>query len=50
MKVEVEIPKAEFDIISKIAAKLGLTVQMLVQQEVDANITTISAWVQRAQQ
>lgn len=50
MKVEVEIPKVEYDIISKIAHELGLTAETLIQQEVDASITTISVWLQRAQQ
>ena len=50
MKIQVEIPNTEYGIIAKIAKKLGLSVETLMQQEVNASITTISVWLQRAQQ
>lgn len=50
MKVEVEIPNAEYDIIEKIAHKLGLTAETLIQQETDRTVKTLSCWIQRAQQ
>lgn len=50
VKIQVEIPNAEYDIISKIAAKLGLTAETLMQQETDRTIETLSCWLQRAQQ
>lgn len=48
-KIEVEIEQTEYDIIAKIAEKLGTTVQVLIQQETDASLTTISTWLQRAE-
>jgi hypothetical protein len=47
-KIEVEIPEYEHTIIAKIATKLGLSVQALLQQETDRTIETLSCWLQRA--
>jgi flagellar biosynthesis regulator FlaF len=46
-KVEIEIPKLEFEIISECARKLGLPVKQLIQQELDAALLSISVWIQR---
>ena len=46
-KIEVDIAQAEYDVIAEVAQKLGLPVETLIQQEVDAALTTISVWVQR---
>lgn len=48
MKIQVEVPDAEARALEKIAAKLGLSVVILVQQEVDQAITSASVWLQRA--
>ena len=47
VKIEVDIPEAEFGIFKKVAEKLGVPVQMLVQQEVDQAIVNMSVWSQR---
>lgn len=49
VKIEIDIPQNEYEIISKVAEKLGLNVQTLIQQEVDADLTSISAWMQRTE-
>jgi len=49
VKIEVEIPEYEHTLIAKIAAKLGLGVQALIQQETDRTIETLSCWLQRAE-
>jgi hypothetical protein len=49
VKIEVEIPEAEHIIIAKIATKLGLSVQAVIQQETDRTIETLSCWLQRAE-
>ena len=46
-KIEVDIAQAEYDVIAEVAQKLGLPVETLIQQEVDAALTTISVWTQR---
>ena len=46
-KVEVEIPQAEYDLIREAAWKLNIPAETLIQQEVDAALTTISVWIQR---
>jgi len=47
-KVKVDIPQAEYTMICEAAWKLGLPVKTLIQQEVDAILTTISVWIQRS--
>jgi uncharacterized tellurite resistance protein B-like protein len=47
VKKEVEIPQVEYDMISEVAEKLGLSVETLIQQEVDRSIETVSCWMQR---
>lgn len=47
-KIEVEIPQTEYIMICEAALKLGLPVKTLIQQEVDAILTTISVWIQRS--
>ena len=54
--VDVEIPQAEYEILQQIAEKLGLLdsdnypcVRVLIQQEIDHALTSISAWLQRAE-
>ena len=48
VKIQVEIPQAEYDIIVKAAEKQGLNAQALMQQETDRIVETISVWIQRA--
>jgi hypothetical protein len=47
-KIEVNVPEAEHAVITEIARKLGLTVETLIQQEVDQALATASVWLQRA--
>lgn len=47
VKVEIEISQAEYDIVAKIAEKMGLDAQKLMQQETIRTIETISVWTQR---
>lgn len=47
-KIEVEIPQTEYDIIGEIARELDISVETLIQQEVDASIDAVSVWLQRA--
>jgi hypothetical protein len=48
-KIMIDIPQTEYELISKVAEKLGLSVETLMQQEIDQDIITISAWTQRAE-
>jgi hypothetical protein len=48
-KIEIEVPKCEYDIIADIAKKLGVPAQTLFQQQIDRDIEDISCWVQRAE-
>lgn len=46
-KVEIEIPQTELDLIREAAWKLGIKAEQLIQQEVDAFLTSVSVWIQR---
>jgi predicted DNA-binding ribbon-helix-helix protein len=47
VKIEVEIPQNDYDVLAEVAEKIGLTVQKLIQQEIDEDLTNISAWMER---
>ena len=48
-KIEIEIPPSDFEILLKIADKVGVSVEKLIAQEVDESLTNAVAWVERAQ-
>jgi len=49
VKVNVEVPQSDFEILTKIAKKVGVSVEKLISQEANESLTNAIAWIERAQ-
>ena len=47
-KVELEISDAHWQMLKKVADRLGLSVKDLLQQELDQALTNAEVWLERA--
>jgi hypothetical protein len=47
VKIEVDINQDDCELLLKVAEKLGLPVQTLIQQEIDGDLANIGAWMER---
>jgi hypothetical protein len=46
-KIEVNVSPTDFEFLSKIAKAVGISVEQLVQQEVDGCLSNAQCWIER---
>ena len=48
VKIEVEVPEGQYETLKRIAEKVGLPVERLIQQSIDQDLANADCWLERA--
>jgi hypothetical protein len=48
-KIEIDVPDGHYELLQKVSEKLGLSVKVLIEQELDGALCNADVWVQRAE-
>jgi hypothetical protein len=46
-KIELDLPQCQMDLLSNVAAKIGVPVEKLIAQEVSETLDNVCAWCER---